>query len=102
MEHTLGGVGGLVIAFAKPFQVLILKPWHPFLVLLVVHFMHPLSISLLLSLFGGQVVVDMLLLFFGVLARRVGGFVDCVHLEVVLGRSRYMIVFSVVEGFVEE
>lgn len=66
--NTFGRIRSLVITLAKPFQVLIFNPRHPLFVLLLVGLSDPFGIGFLLSLLGGQVVVEVLLLFFCVLA----------------------------------
>lgn len=52
-KHTLCGIRSLVITFAKPLQVLVFHPGHPFLILIIVCLLGPLGVglSLLLGLF---------------------------------------------------
>ena len=75
---TLRHVGGLVIAFSEPLEVLVLEPGHPPLVLLIVGFFDPFGERLFVALLSGEAVVQLPLLFFGVV-ERTGGLLDGVH-----------------------
>jgi len=50
MINTLGRVTGLVVALAEPVEILVLDPWHPGLVLLVVVHFTLLGVGRLLAL----------------------------------------------------
>lgn len=68
LANTLCSIRSLIIPFSKPLQVLVFEPWHPLLVLFVVCLLNPFCIALVLLLRGGQVLVEVALLFL-----RVGG-----------------------------
>lgn len=45
---TFGSIGSFVVTLSKPSEVLVLNPWHPLLVLIVIGFSRPLVVGLLL------------------------------------------------------
>lgn len=86
---TFGCIRSLVITLAEPLQILVFDPGHPPFVLLLVGFLDPFSVGFFLSLLGGQVVVEVLLLFFCVLASGARCLVDGIHLVHSYGRKRW-------------